>query len=130
MNVLDENIPEPQRQLLRSWRIPVRQIGQDLGRQGMQDREQVVPLLHSLSRPVLLTRDLGFYDEQLRHPEYCIVCLAVGPNEAASYIRRLLRHSAFNSKRKRMGKVVRVNQIGIRAWVCGQESELEIAWES
>ncbi|MCI0746776.1 MAG: DUF433 domain-containing protein [Verrucomicrobia subdivision 3 bacterium] len=27
VNVLDENILESQRQLLRSWRIPVRQIG-------------------------------------------------------------------------------------------------------
>jgi hypothetical protein len=27
MIILDENIPEDQRQLLRSWRVPVRQIG-------------------------------------------------------------------------------------------------------
>lgn len=36
MNVLDENIPDNQRQLLRSWRIHVRQIGHEVGRQGMK----------------------------------------------------------------------------------------------
>jgi hypothetical protein len=95
----------------------------------MKDREQVIPLLHSLNRPVLLTRDLGFYDKELRHPGYCIVCLAVGPNEAASYIRRFLRQPAFGSKRNRMGKVVRVSQIGIRAWQFGSEDEIEIGWK-
>lgn len=32
MNVLDENIPENQRQLLRSWGISIRQIGLELGK--------------------------------------------------------------------------------------------------
>jgi hypothetical protein len=35
MNVLDENIPEDQRELLRRWRIHTRQIGEDVGRKGM-----------------------------------------------------------------------------------------------
>jgi len=39
MNVLDENIPEHQRQLLSSWRIPVRQIGREVGHRGLQDPE-------------------------------------------------------------------------------------------
>ena len=39
MNILDENIPESQRTLLRSRRIAVRQIGHDLGRKGMKDDE-------------------------------------------------------------------------------------------
>lgn len=42
MNILDENIPESQRQLLRSWRIRVRQIGYEVGRQGMKD-ERIIP---------------------------------------------------------------------------------------
>ena len=36
MNILDENIPESQRQLLRSWRIRTQQIGHELGRRGMK----------------------------------------------------------------------------------------------
>ena len=45
MNILDENIIASQRQRLRSWRIPVRQIGVDIGRKGFQD-EEIVPFLH------------------------------------------------------------------------------------
>ena len=44
MNILDENVPESQRQLLRSWRIRVSQIGDDVGRKGMKD-EAIIPLL-------------------------------------------------------------------------------------
>lgn len=83
MNVLDENIQESQRQLLRGWRIKVKQIGFDLGRQGMEDRQEIIPLLHSLRQAVLFTFDLGLYDKQLCHRRYGIVCLAVGPREAA-----------------------------------------------
>jgi len=35
VNILDENIPSSQRQLLLGWRIPVHQIGHDVGRKGM-----------------------------------------------------------------------------------------------
>ncbi len=38
MIILDENFPESQRQLLRGWRVPpIRQIGYEVGRSGMQD---------------------------------------------------------------------------------------------
>ena len=51
MNVLDENIPEDQRQLLRSWRIRAYQIGREIGRQGLKDEQQIIPLLLELRRP-------------------------------------------------------------------------------
>ena len=50
MNVLDENISVIQRQLLRSWRISVRHIGYDAGRNGMTD-EEIIPFLLTLRRP-------------------------------------------------------------------------------
>ncbi len=37
MNVLDENIIAEQRQLLRRWRIRVRQVGVNVGRKGFAD---------------------------------------------------------------------------------------------
>ena len=61
MNVLDENIPEDQRQLLRGWRVRTRQIGHDVGRKGMKD-EEIIPFLHRLGSLTFLTRDLGFYE--------------------------------------------------------------------
>jgi len=88
VNVLDENIIKDQRQLLRSWRISVRQIGYNIGRRGMQD-EEIIPFLLRLRRPTFFTRDLGFYQRSLCHRQYCLVCLAVEKYEAAIFIRRV-----------------------------------------
>ena len=47
MNLLDENVRDDQRALLRQWRIPFRQIGKELSRAGIQD-DNLLPLLHRL----------------------------------------------------------------------------------
>jgi len=127
MNVLDENIPEGQRQLLRSWRIRVRQIGYEVGRQGVKD-EGIFPLLHRLKSPTFFTRDLGFYDHGLCHVRYCLVCLAVNQYEAASFIRRFLRHPVFNARTRRMGRVIRVSQAGMRVWMLHAAAEERLRW--
>jgi len=82
VNVLDENIVESQRQLLRSWRIHVRQIGHEIGRAGMQD-EEIIALLRRTRSTTFFTRDLRFYETRNRARDYCIVCLAVGQHEVA-----------------------------------------------
>ncbi len=128
MNVLDENILESQRQWLRSWRIPVRQIGPDLGRKGMAD-EALLPFLLTLSRPTLFTRDLGFFDRANCHPRYCLVCLAVGQYEAAHFIRRLLRQGQFDTQTKRLGAVIRAMETGLVAWRPGLEEALRLPWD-
>lgn len=64
MNILDENILASQRQLLKGWRIRVRQIGYDLERKGIKD-DVVLSLLLQYGRPTLFTRDLGFYRREL-----------------------------------------------------------------
>jgi hypothetical protein len=81
VNVLDENIIESQRQLLRNWRIPVRQIGFELGRKGMAD-EEIIPFLLTLRRPTLFTRDLGLYDRQHCHARYSVVPKSAHKNRA------------------------------------------------
>jgi hypothetical protein len=129
MNVLDENIPDSQRQLLRSWRLRIRQIGHEVGRQGMED-EEVIPLLHRLGRVTFFTRDLGFYDRHLCHADYCLACLAVGQYETASFIRRFLRHPAFNTRAKRMGTVIRVSHAGLHMWQLHAEKEEELVWHT
>lgn len=128
MNLLDENIVESQRQLLRAWRVPVRQIGHELGRKGMAD-EQVIPFLLTLHRPTLFTRDLGLYDRSNCHARYCLVCLAVGQYEAAHFIRRLLRHRQFDTQTKRLGAVIRVMETGLAVWRLGYEDEIRSSWE-
>ena len=129
MNILDENIPEDQRQLLRGWRIRARQIGYDVGRPGMQDAE-IIPLLHRTESSTFFTRDLGFYQRPLCHTHYCIVCLAVSPYEAASFIRRFLRHPQFRTQANRVGKVIRAGHRGITLWRLHSDEEEKAGWPS
>jgi hypothetical protein len=81
VNVLDENIVATQRQLLRSWKIYFQSIGREVGRAGMKDRGEIIPLLHALRRPTFFTRDRFL---QMCHRRYCLVFLDVAFDEAAS----------------------------------------------
>jgi hypothetical protein len=115
VNVLDENVLASQRSLLRRRRIPFRQIGFELGRKGMTDRE-ILSLLHGLPRPTFFTRDADFSKPDLCHARYCLVWLHVGPLEVATYILRLLRHSACNTQASRLGSVINASPTGITIW--------------
>ncbi len=115
MNILDENIPKPQRELLERWKISIRQIGVNIGRRGMLD-EEIISLLHGLRRVTFFTRDEDFYDKDLCHIRYCLVYLAVDKSEAALFIRRLLRHPDFRTQANRSEKVIRVSHSGISFW--------------
>jgi hypothetical protein len=127
MNILDENIPESQRQLLHSWGIQTKQIGHEIGRQGMKD-DEIIPLLHKLRYTTFFTRDLGFHKRQHCHPNYCLVILAVGQYEVASFIRRFPQYTHFATKIKRMGKVVRVTHVGIQVWHSHAERQKDLKW--
>ncbi|PKO21820.1 MAG: hypothetical protein CVU38_12575 [Chloroflexi bacterium HGW-Chloroflexi-1] len=128
MNILDENIREDQRRLLRSWRIPIHQIGQDVGQKGMADNK-IIPFLHQLRRPTFFTRDGDFYEPGLCHAEYCLVYLAVGKDEVASFVRRFLHHSEFDTKAKRIGTIIRLSRAGLSAWRLNAEKETHYHWD-
>ncbi len=127
MIVLDENLPDSQCRLLRSWRIRVLQIGHELGRPGMRDAE-VVSYLRRLQRLTFFTRDDWFYHPTHRHSGYCLVLLAVAEDEAASFVRRVLRHPSLNTRGKRMGKVVRATHAGLRVWQLRENVEERLDW--
>jgi len=128
VNVLDENIVVTQRELLRSWKIHFRRIGGEVGRMGMKDRNEIIPLLHTLRRPTFFTRDHDFYMADLCHREYCLVFLDVAFDKAADFIRRFLRHSAFRTQAQRMGKVVRVHFITQHLLWCSETASRQ--WSS
>ena len=128
MNILDENIIENQRQLLRSWRVPIRHLGYDLGKQGIKDPE-IIPFLHQLRHPTFFSRDADFYNRSLCHTRYCLVYLAVRKQEVAIFVRRFLRHRAFDSQAKRMGAVIQVAHTGLSVWRLHATSELTLGWE-
>jgi hypothetical protein len=129
MNILDENISASQRQRLRSWRIPVRQIGVDIARKGLQD-EEILPFLYHLRRPTFFTRDRGFYRREVCHQQYGIVCLEVAPEEVAIFVRRVVRHPRLNTQAKRMGAVVRASHRGLRLWRLHAQEEEVIFWRA
>ena len=58
MNIIDENIVFSQRQRLTELKIHYKQIGFEIGRLGMKDLNDVIPLLHhlKLGRLVLQAR--------------------------------------------------------------------------
>jgi hypothetical protein len=126
--VVDENIIASQCDQLRAWHIPFRQIGHDLGHPGMDDREEIIPLLHRLPHATLFTRDPDFYNQTLCHGSYCLVVLSVRKDEAAHYIRSYLRHQEFNTRAKRMGCVVRASPVEIVYWKRGWEREETTRW--
>jgi len=128
VNILDENIPKSQRQLLESWRIPIRQVGFNVGRRGMQD-EAIVSFLQQLRRPTFFTRDEDFYDRQLCHARYSLVCMAVEKHEVALFVRRLLRHPELDTQAKRRGAVIRVSSAGLTMWGLHAEREVHLDWE-
>jgi hypothetical protein len=115
MNLLDEQIAESEVQQLLSWRVHVRQIGHDIGFAGMGDAE-ILRLLHQVTRPTLFTLDKDFADPRLSHPAYGLVYLYVKPEQAAEYVRRVLRHSELNTQAKRMGTYIRASYDGVRVW--------------
>ncbi|HEX7183331.1 MAG TPA: hypothetical protein VF756_15955 [Thermoanaerobaculia bacterium] len=129
MIILDENIPESQWQLLRSWRIRALLIGRDVSEKGIQD-DNLTRFLIEQRRPTFITRDEGFYDRKLCHARYCLVYLAVKPNESASFVRRFLRHPRFNTRSQRLGAVIRVSSAGLQMWRLHETRESFLSWTS
>ncbi len=72
MNILDENIPEHQRQILQKWRVRVYQIGYDVARKGIKD-DEIISFLIRKRQPTFFTRDDDFYHRHLCHARYCLV---------------------------------------------------------
>ena len=129
MIILDENVPESQWQLLRSWRIRALLIGRDLSEKGIKD-DRLTKFLREQNRSTFFTRDEGFYDRKLCHAGYCLVYLSVRPNESALFVRRFLRSPAFKVRAKRLGTVVRVSSAGLQLWRLRETREISLSWSA
>ncbi len=127
MNLLDENFPADQAAMLRTWRIPFRQIGGGIGRFGAQDAD-IIALLHRLHSATLFTLDEDFHRRRLCHPAYCLAWLDLHADDAAVTVRRFLRHSRFDTEAKRMGLVVRLSEGGIHFWQRNQAIKHHTSW--
>jgi len=127
MNILDENIPEDQRRLVQAWGIPIRQIGCDIGRKGMEDKE-IISFLQQMRGSTFFTRDQGLCQRGLCHVRYCLGYLGIEKDEIATFVRRLLHHPELNTKAKRMGAVIRVSHTGLAIWRRHAEEETRLSW--
>jgi len=128
MNVLDENFPDDERLVLLRKGIHVRQIGRDIGIEGMGD-DQIIPLLHGLDRPTFFTHDEDFYRRRFCHQGYCLVNLAVDEEHLAEYVLRVLRHPALSSKAKRMGQVIQAQPTGLTVWRIHAKKAVRLDWD-
>jgi hypothetical protein len=129
MLILDENISEIEVWRLREWRIAVRQIGPDIAGASTTD-ENILTVLRRLKTPTFFTRDRDFWNPQLRHARCGLVFLDIPEHEGevAAAVRRFLRHPAFNTHAKRMGKVVRIHRDGISFWHLGTDKLQSVKW--
>ena len=127
MLVIDENLPASQRQLLRKWRLHFRAVGIDIAAPGMQD-ENLIPVLRKLAEPMFFTLDQHFFRADWVHASYGLAWLDVADNEAAEFIRRFLRHPAFDTQFNRLGVVARVGAAGVRFWRKGQPHLQRVEW--
>jgi hypothetical protein len=127
VNLLDENIPADQRDILSSHGIRCRVIGGEIAWLSISD-DSIIPLLLTLSRPAFFTRDRDFFKRMLRHDKYTLVWLDARPEEAAMFIRRFLRHPRFRTNAARMGTVVRVHHDGIQYWERGRDLLQRMEW--
>lgn len=129
MNLLDENIRDDQRAVLTRQGIPFRQIGKEISRSGIHD-ENIIPLLHRLRRVTFFTQDEDFFKRDLCHNACALVYLRVKFNEVAEFVRRFLKHPAFNTNAKRMGIVAQVQNNGTQFWRKGVPIMQRIPWEA
>jgi len=127
MIILDENVVNSQRKTLLRKRYHVRQIGYELGRKGMSDRD-ILPLLRTLHRPTLLTSDDDSYVRDLCDTRYSLIVLGIEEQAFAEYSIRVLRHPSFAKWRLRMGKTLSVTRGAIRFWQHKSHRETRLPW--
>lgn len=127
MNLLDENIPLEQPELLEAWGIRCRAIGQEVAQLSIADYNIIVLLQHS-KQPTLFTRDEDFSKRELCHAGYALVWLDAVPAEAAMFIRRFLRHPRFRTKEQRLGIVARVHHDGVQFWERNRAKLHRVTW--
>ncbi len=130
MLIIDENISESEVWRLREWRIAVRQIGPDIAEASTTD-ENILLVLHRLKRATFFTRDRDFWNPRLAHARYCLVFLDIREHEGqiAAANRNFVRHPAFDTRVKRMGKVVRLHPAGVHYWQRGKPGLQSELWK-
>jgi hypothetical protein len=91
------------------------------------DLEQILPHLHR-SRATFHTLDAGLFKRRYVHRDYCLVCYDVPEAELGHWLVKFLRHPAFNTLSKRLGKVIKVTPSKIAYWQLHQPKIKHSGW--
>ena len=127
MIVLDENISAAEEAKLTGWGIRCRTIGVQVASKG-DDDANLLTILLTLARPTFFSHDQDFWEQSRQHSRYCLVWLDTEETEQARFIRAFLRHPEFNTRAKRLGKVVRVHADGLTCHHSRHGRPKRIAW--
>ena len=81
-------------------------------------KDDAIPtLLSQESEPTFVTINVGdFWDQVPLSDRYCVVCFSLTSEQVVDLpllLQRLLRHTDFNTKAQRMGRVIRVSSEGL-----------------
>lgn len=126
-HIFDENFSAPLMEIIRKKISSVAQVGKDWGQSGWKDRDQIIPHLHD-SRATFHTLDSGFYDWRLCHRDYSLVYYDVPEADTIEWIIKFVNHRSFNTRAKRMGKVIKVNPLQITYWELKDHQYQAVQW--
>lgn len=90
--------------------------------------ENLIPVLHKLTEATFFTLDKDFFRADWTHTAYGLFWLDVADNEAAEFIRLVLKHAAFDTNTKRLGIVARVHTSGVQFWRKGKAGSQKVGW--
>ena len=90
--------------------------------------DEIIPLLQRTRRVTFFTRDSGFYQPRNCSPNYSVVCLAVGQQEVAVFVRDILRHPQLDTQAKRMGRVIPSQPVRNSGLEDVAEHEIHLDW--
>lgn len=72
--------------------------------------DEIEKLLHTVKAPTFVTLNYrDFWHKWSAHPHFCVICLKLPIErwfEVSIIVRRILTHSSFDTKKKRMGKII------------------------
>jgi len=78
--------------------------------------DRIPLLLRELKQPTFITIDVGFWNNNLVDPNYCILYFALQGHQQAQIpdlLRQLLHQQEFKTKANRMGKIAKVSTTSI-----------------
>lgn len=107
--------------------IKLQQIGIELEMKGIQD-EDIIRFLHTLKGSTFFSWDSDFYQSKLLHSSYCLVFLDCPKSSITDLIKIFLKLDFFDTKAKRMGKVIKLSTSFIKCYELGKTEEQTITW--